>query len=185
MRDFTGIAFALGVVVMVALVAAVVRPLLAKIGVVRDGGDRVDDADGYRTAPSSVAPKKSSLCSVCKKKDATLRQYKWVRDDGVLDLVRRWFGAAPTLRVGRDSWGDSVCCETCDPMARARFLRHHALDVADAADFRTKLERRRARFETVGWVEEVRTDVREHDREVSPNNVVALESMTTEKERTG
>lgn len=178
MRDFSGIAFALGFAILVVVAVVVLRPLLKRLGVVGDRRDAAPESTEVVIAPAS-APK----CSFCQR-DATHRPYRWVRDHGIVDYVRRKFGAPARVRVGRDPWAEPVCCETHDPVAHAQFVLELGVDVNEHLELERKWEVRRARFETVGWRERVKAQIAEHNSEFAPayrGNVVQLPTTGTEE----
>lgn len=177
MRDASGIVFALGLLVVAAVLFVVLTGFLrrkqkivgarsdelarqqreeqARLRKLVEAGTHVLMPDG------AVAPK----CYGCSE-PATQKPYVWVRDDGLWDLVRRTFGAPARVRVGRDPFAGSVACEAHDPLLFQRFALRMASQQADRAKLESEHETQRARFQREGVYEEARGEIEKHQREI-------------------
>lgn len=120
------------------------------------------EAGTHVLAPDGAVVLKCRYC----KEPATRRPFTWVRDSGVLDLVRRTFGAPARVRVGRREWADPVACELHDPMAYEEFRVENGEYEVDRAKLESHWETRRARFEREGVHERVRARIEKHEREL-------------------
>lgn len=117
----------------------------------------------FKTEDGRVAPR----CRYCTGDvEATKRPYRWVRDDGVVDLVRRFFGAPAKVRIGRDSWAEAEACDVHDPMVFEEFRTERAECEVDHAKLESEWETRRARFQREGVYERVAAKIEKHQREI-------------------
>lgn len=172
-RDPSGIIFALLMVaVAVAIFYAVTRlrkrgdkPSTVNVNAQREEQARLRklvEAGTHVLLPSGgVAPK----CAYCDAV-ATVRPFAWVLDSGIVDLVRRWFGAPAKARVGRSTWDDVDHCSLCDPLAFEEFRIENAEYEVDRAKLESEWETRRARFQRVGVHERVRARIAKHELEI-------------------
>lgn len=170
-RDPSGIIFALVVVaVAVAIFFGVTRLRKrgqppASVNAQREEQARLRklvEAGTHVALPGGgVAPK----CAYCDAV-ATMRPFAWVSDSGVVDLVRRWFGAPAKVRVGRSTWDEADHCPVCDPLAHEEFRIENAEYEVDRAKLESEWETRRARFQRVGVHERVRARIAKHEQEI-------------------
>jgi len=173
MRDFTPFVFALGLVIVMTVVVVGFSHLFGKRRKpAEDRQKRESEArvremlsskKFFRNEDGRVVPR----CRHCEVDvEAKHRPYRWVRDQGVVDLVRRFFGAPAKVRVGRDPWAELEACDTCDPMAYEEFRTERAEDEVDHAKLESYWETRRARFQREGVYERVRAKREKHQREI-------------------
>jgi hypothetical protein len=173
MRDFTSILFALGVLVVGAVVLIAMgrlfrkQPAKSDDRVKRESESRVREmvqsGRYFKGDDGRVVPK----CRFCAEDvEATKRPYRWVRDDGVVDLVRRFFGAPAKVRVGRDPWAEYEACDVHDPMVFEEFRTEVAECEVDHAKLESEWETRRARFQRAGLYERVAAKIEKHQREI-------------------
>lgn len=121
----------------------------------------VDAGSHIRLSDGRVAPK----CVYCNE-EATKRPYKWVRDAGMMDLIRRKFGAPARVRVGRDEWAENMSCEAHDPLVYEEFRMENGQYEVDRARLESEWETRRARFQREGVHERVRQRISDHEKEI-------------------
>lgn len=131
------------------------REYQAKLRKMIEAKTHVQLADG------SVAPK----CRYCDDA-ATMRPFEWVRDTGIVDLVRRMFGAPARVRIGRSTWAEPVACEAHDPLVFEEFRIENAEYEIDRAKLESEWETRRARFQREGIHERVLAKIEKHQREI-------------------
>lgn len=189
-RDPSGLIFALIMVAVgLAIFFAVTRLRKRNQPTVNANAQREEqvrlrklvEAGTHVAVPGGVAPK----CAYCDAV-ATMRPFAWVSDSGVVDLVRRWFGAPAKVRVGRSTWDEPDHCPVCDPLAHEEFRIENAEYEVDRAKLESEWETRRARFQRVGVHERVRARIAKHEQEIggrrrrqkseAPNKVVPFVS---------
>lgn len=127
---------------------AKVRKLLEK-----DSHIRLDDG--------SIVPK----CRHCAL-EATHRPLKWVRDDGIFDLIRRAFGAPARVRVGQETFGEAIYCESHQALAFEEYRIELAKYESDRAAQERDWEVRRARFQQTGIHARLDENIAKHEREI-------------------
>lgn len=175
MRDATGIAFAF----MLLFVAVAI--FVGTVRFVRGRGQRAPKSDEQARlrekqaqlrrlleAKTHVALPNGDVVPKCRYCDeqATRQPYKWVRDSGVVDLVRRMFGAPARVRIGRDPWGEPSACEAHDPLAFEEFRLELGEQEVDRAKLESEHETRRARFQREGVHERVMARIEKHQLEI-------------------
>lgn len=120
--------------------------------------------------------------------EATRRPLKWVRDDGVLDLIRRAFGAPARRRVGQETFEEAIYCETHEALAREEFRIELAKYESERAAQERDWEVRCARFQQTGVHARLDENIAKHEREIGGRRkrsevngkVVPLRSTGTE-----
>ncbi len=165
--------------------AAMVAPELERQRREQDARVRklLEKESHIRLEDGTVVPK----CRHCPA-EATRRPLKWVRDDGVLDLIRRAFGAPARRRVGQEAFGDMVYCETHEALAREEFRIELAKYESERAAQERDWEVRCARFQQTGIHSRLDENIAKHEREIGgrkrrsevPGKVVPLRSTGTE-----
>ncbi len=120
------------------------------------------EAGTHVLLPSGDVALKCAYCDAV----ATMRPFAWVADSGVVDLVRRWFGAPAKVRVGRSTWDENDHCPVCDPLAFEEFRIENAEYEVDRAKLESEWETRRARFQRVGVHERVKARIAKHELEI-------------------
>ena len=120
------------------------------------------DAGTHVLLPNGGVATKCAYCDAV----AMLRPFAWVADSGVVDLVRRWFGAPAKVRVGRSTWDENDHCPVCDPLAFEEFRIENAEYEVDRAKLESEWETRRARFQRIGVHERVRGRIAKHELEI-------------------
>ena len=170
-RDPSGIIFAL---IMVAVAAAIFFAVTrlrkrnqppANVAAQREEQARLKklvDAGTHVALPGGGAALKCMYCDAV----ATMRPFAWVSDSGVVDLVRRWFGAPAKVRVCHSTWDEPSHCALCDPLAFEEFRIENAEYEVDRAKLESEWETRRARFQRVGVHERVRARIAKHELEI-------------------
>lgn len=98
--------------------------------------------------------------------EATRRPLKWVRNDGVLDLIRRAFGAPARVRVGQEPFEEPIYCESHEALAHEEFRIQLVKYESDRAAQERDWEVRRARFQQVGVHSRLESEITEHERDV-------------------
>lgn len=157
MRDFTPFIFALGLVIVMTVIVASFRHFLGK---------RVQEVEPKRESDVEIkASQPKPKCRHCDH-DANHVPYKWVRDRGVFDLVRRAFGAPATLRLGRDIWATPAYCDVHVHLAYEEFRKEQFEYESDRARLESAWETRRAEFQRSVVDDRVRANIDKHKREL-------------------
>lgn len=151
-RDASGLAFALVLAVVVAAVF---------VAAVRYARRRSVPRADVQTPDGAVVPK----CRYCDE-PAARRPYQWIRGEGMLDLIRRRFGAPGRVRVGRDDWAELEVCAVHDPLVREEYRLENTEYELDRAKLESEWETRRARFQREGIHERVTARIEKHQREI-------------------
>jgi hypothetical protein len=98
--------------------------------------------------------------------EARRRPLKWVRDDGFVDLIRRGFGAPARVRVGQESFEESIYCESHEAHAREEFRIQLSKYESERAALERDWEVRRARFQQTGIHALLDEQIAKHEREI-------------------
>jgi hypothetical protein len=97
---------------------------------------------------------------------ATRRPLKWLRDTGIVDLIRRRFGAPDRHRAGESVWAAPFYCESHEALAREEYRIELARYESERAVAERDWAVRLARFEQVGVHARLDEQIAKHEREV-------------------
>lgn len=179
MRDFTGVMFLVGLIVVAAALFVGVTSYLRQrqekeeskpesIARERERAATVRKMVEARTHLHLSTGEVVEKCRYCDAR-ATFRNYRFLRDTGFFDLVRRSFGAPAKIRASRDPWGALVACDAHDALVFEEFRLEMGEYEVERARLESDHETRRARFQTDGVHERVLARIEKHQRDVVSN----------------
>lgn len=113
--------------------------------------------------------------------EATERVLKWVRNEGIVDLVRRFFGAPARVRAAHDADGDIIYCQSHAAMAKEEYRIELARSESEKASLERDWEVRRTRFQQTGVFARLDEHIKKHDLEVKKADRRRQKSETNAK----